>query len=318
MPTFPTDDCWQKVGDLKDFNAFMSQMKRHMEEMGISEEPEEEMCRYSPVHKPHPPKVYADGSYCDGNGYIYTADGKSVYPTRCGCYLRAKTRDHVAEYLNNIPLAGRSVVRNADEGRYAAATLFGQWSPGKTKGVILIGGSGLGKTVAGHRAVMYMIRHHQRGALYVSTRHVASDCLLLATDNAEKVKAEDRLTRVSSACRGDAIVFLDDLGRERLSDATTQRIAEYIDFLHERRAPAVFTSNFTGKFLGERYGTDVMSRLMDQSWLTVVKVDGHDKRIKPEAEPEAEPEQETHFQTMDEMFKPGWRDRESQDGARDA
>lgn len=298
-----SEDNWQKIGDAKEFTSFMAQMRGHMAEMGIPEEPEEEMCRYSPVHAPHTPKVYADGSYCDGSGYIYTADGKSVYPTRCGCYLRAKTRDHIAEYLNHIPLEGRSVVRNADESRYAAGLLLSKWQPGKTKGIIIIGGSGQGKTVAGHRAVMYLIRHYQKGALYVSTRHVASDCLLLATDNNEKPKAEDRLTRVWAACRGDAIVFLDDLGRERLSDATTQRIAEYIDFLYERRAPVVFTSNFPGKYLGERYGTDVMSRLMDQSWLTIVKVDGHDVRIKPDKQTE------TKFQTEEELFAPGWRER---------
>ena len=138
---------------------------------------------------------------------LFRSDGKSIYPTRCSCYRQWQTRDHIAEYLNHIPLDSRSIVRNANEGKYAAGVVMRMWTPATTKGIIVIGGSGQGKTIAGHRVVMHMIRHHQRGALYVSTRHVASDCLLLATDNDEKPKAEDRLTRVWAACTGDAIVL---------------------------------------------------------------------------------------------------------------
>ncbi len=308
---------WQRIGESKDFVKFLAQIEAHKAEMGIGDPPDIEPCEFSAPDRPHPPKIWPDGSYCDGGGFVYTPDGRSVYKKRCPCWIKAKQRDMLIDYGRMIPLEFRGVVREADDTKFACATAFSVWHPTKSPGLFLVGRSGIGKTVAAHRAAMRMIPHHGVGGYYISCRSVAADCSLLATDTTEKYRAEERLTRHILACRGRFVVVLDDLGRERQSEATIQRMCEYIDALYERRAPCVITTNIGGAEIKARYGADICSRLTDTSWVTAAVIRGEDLRLEKN-KPEAEPEQETHFQTMDEMFKPGWRERQSQDGARGA
>jgi len=295
-----TEDNWQIIGDAKAFKDFLAQMETHKIERGIGDPPDIEPCEFSPTHAPHPPKTWPDGSYCDGYGTVYAPNG-SVYPKPCPCLMEARGRDNQGGYLNHVGLEIRTKVRHANESQYACKDLFETWHPGKSPGVYLIGPSGVGKTIAGHRAVLKMISALALGGYYISARHVATDCSLLATDGNERYRAEERLTRHLFACRGRSIVMLDDLGRERHSDATAQRMSEYLELLYERRAPCAITTNLAGIQIGERYGTDILSRLCDASWLTPIVCEGKDLR-RPKNAPPVEPRQETHFQTEEEIF----------------
>jgi DNA replication protein DnaC len=283
---------------------FLAQMERHKAEMGIVDPLDIEPCRYSPANNPHEPKTWPDGSYCDGGGVVYSPDGRTVYPRPCPCYLQAKGRDNQMDYINHLGLEIRSKVRHADENQYACGDMFASWQPSKSPAIQLSGISGLGKTIAGHRAVLRLIVQHAMSAHYISARSVAVDCSLLATNTDERYRAEDRLTRYTLACRGRYIVMLDDLGRERQSDATTTRMCEYIDALYERRAPCIITTNLIGQQLQDRYGRDIISRMCDASWMTTIVCRGKDLR-----RPQNAPAQTTQFQTEDELFAPGWRER---------
>lgn len=291
-------DCWEKVGGSKGVEKFLASIEAHKAEMGITDPLDIEPCEFSSPQRPHSIKKWPDGSQCDGYGTVFAPDGRTVYSRPCPCWLKSKQRNYADDYISVIPIEFRKVVRHADMTKYACGKAFSAWHPNKSPGLYLCGNSGVGKTVAAHRAALMMINHYGLGAYYISCRNVASDCSILATDTSERYRAEERLTRHILACRGRSIVVLDDLGRERQSDATVSKMAEYIDALYDRRAPVVITTNLGGTEINTRYGRDITSRLIDTTWVTPVIVQGEDLRS-----PRNAPKQEIHFQTEDELFK---------------
>lgn len=243
-------------------------------------------CVYAPASKPHPPLEWPDGTFCDGGGHIYSADGKSVIPRPCPCMQKHRESRIAPKYMGQIPPVTREIVRHADMERYAAGQVRTEWTKA-VPGVILAGASGLGKTIAGHRLVFQMIGMHRVQALYVSTRRVSADCQSMAsTEDSERKAAGVRLGELLEICRSERIVFFDDLGREDGTPAVVKRIAQCIDALYERRAPCVFTTNFTSIELAARYGDDIASRLRDRSWIQAIKITGKDARLEQGTPPQ--------------------------------
>ena len=250
--------------------------------------PTPEQCREIPcecsVDHPHPPIQTSDGLQCDGYGNLYAANG-TVSTEKCPCWTARHKRSHADAYLCSLPENLKHTVENADEHRYAAAKLFAQWSPIKSNGVFLQGSYGTGKTVAGHLAMLKIIAQWDIPGTFFRTQTIAADCLALATNNDDRYSAEDRLAKVRRACTGKFIVFIDDLGRERESKATSDRMAAYLDMLYERRAHCVVVTGLSGKQIDARYGRHIASRISDDSWMTRVTSYGADLRITQESIP---------------------------------
>lgn len=238
-------------------------------------------CAFAPASNPHPPLEWPDGTFCDGWGNIYAADGKSVLPRQCPCKQQYRELRMAPKYMAQIPPVMRELVRHADMERFAAGQVRSEWTK-TVPGVVLAGASGLGKTIAGHRVVFKMIEMHKVNALYVSTRRISTDCQDMAsTDENEACAARERLSDLLEICRSEKIVYFDDLGREDGTPAVAKRISQCIDALYERRAPCVFTTNFNSIELAARYGDDIASRLRDLSWIQAIKITGKDARLEP-------------------------------------
>lgn len=235
-----------------------------------------EVCEFSPVDNPHPPMRW-NGWSCDGYGYLFD-ETLAVALRKCPCWRDAQSKNLVAIYRDQIPSEQRSIIDNANPAVGAAAVVNQRWTPRKSMGLALTGPCGVGKTVAGHLAMKQMVRDHEVGGVYISTRSIAAAVWAMATDEGDRGRAEKYLTKLAKVCRWKACVFIDDLGRERMSDAVTSKIAEYIDSLYERRAPVVITTNYHTEKLSMLYGPDIVSRLKDRSWITSIAVGGADMR----------------------------------------
>jgi DNA replication protein DnaC len=74
------------------------------------------------------------------------------------------------------------------------------------------------------------------------------------------------------------ILFLDDLGTEKVSDWVIETIYDLIDFRYCEALPTVITSNLGGQDLAKVFGTRVVSRLMGDGKKIVLG--GDDRRLK--------------------------------------
>jgi len=76
------------------------------------------------------------------------------------------------------------------------------------------------------------------------------------------------------------IIVIDDLGRERNSGTMPQYVADIIAAIYERRTRAIITTNLSSRQVGDRYGSEIRSRLLDSAWITPIRCTGDDLRIR--------------------------------------
>jgi hypothetical protein len=111
---------------------------------------------------------------------------------------------------------------------------------------------------------------------YLSARRIGMD----VTDSFQNPVAAERLARASEwAENPKAVLILDDLGREKETPAIAGRLASILAARYERRAPTLITSNLGPDAIGDRYGADIRSRLLDRRWMMIVPIRGEDARL---------------------------------------
>lgn len=268
------------------------------------EDCKDDPCMFAPARNPHRPYQWPDGKYCNGYGDVYgtNADGDvAVLCGGCPCWRKAKRIDMVAEYSSQMTLDYKCKVREARLDEHALGQVRAAFSF-QTRGTIFSGPVGTGKTIAGHWLIQRMIERYRMPGLYVSCRRIGEDCALLATETDQRWGAERRLANMLHGCRTNSIVFLDDLGRERLSDAVCEKICQAVDALYERSAPAVFSTNFSSDQIKARYGDDIYDRLFDKRWTTAIRITGTSARLEPSPEPKQQDWSELMAPKQEEVF----------------
>lgn len=185
-------------------------------------------------------------------------------------------------FMSQLPDAIREAVAKIDLERpeYAVHTMRQNWSqqPRYTRGCLLCSPPGRGKTVAACWSALRMIEIYRQPATFVHMPTYAN-YIGLGMDNSDTwervVQIEKRLEEENR------IIVLDDLGRERDSQATRDRAGLLVDFMWRRRARCVVTTNMRSTEFIERYGDYVSSRLLDRKWITPVVCNGPDNRLEP-------------------------------------
>lgn len=113
---------------------------------------------------------------------------------------------------------------------------------------------------------------HTRKALFWNTtellRSIKGD---FDKSPAERERAEERLME------HQGLLFLDDLGSERMSEWVAETFYLVINYRYNRMLPTIFTSNFGVADLAERIGDRTVSRIVGSS--DVVELQGPDRRI---------------------------------------
>lgn len=72
------------------------------------------------------------------------------------------------------------------------------------------------------------------------------------------------------------LLVIDDLGKERSTEWTKEKLYEIVNYRYERCLPMVFTTNLTSDELEERLGDATMSRIREMC--TPIKMVGKDMR----------------------------------------
>lgn len=144
-----------------------------------------------------------------------------------------------------------------------------EWLDTPKRSLYLTGKVGVGKTHTAWQAIRgYLGLHPQTRVVY----HRATSLLdtLRPGDDERKARALVR------ECQGTGLLFLDDLGAEKASEWTQERLYEVVDERYAWQRPMVITSNVPPKSLETQVGARVASRLAGAC--LVVPILGDDRR----------------------------------------
>jgi DNA replication protein DnaC len=139
-------------------------------------------------------------------------------------------------------------------------------APSEAGGLLLTGPVGTGKTWTAWAVYRHLVLSGWRGSFEAWSVPWLLEQLRPGGD-------PDVLDR----CRTCSLLLLDDLGAERLSGWTVDRLHLLVDGRYERVLPTVVTSNVPRRELADAVGDRVASRLLEDA--TVVALTGPDRRL---------------------------------------
>ena len=139
-----------------------------------------------------------------------------------------------------------------------------------TPGLFFTGPSGTGKSHL-MRAILHQMLAQERHILYTSVPFLLER---LRPDQRPDAPTMDRILQLHTTA--DCVAW-DDLGVEKPTEWTHERLYLLVDALYEAEKPLLITSNFAPEALTDRIGSRVMSRLLEMT--AVWAMDGPDARL---------------------------------------
>ena len=221
----------------------------------------------------------AESAECRGNGKwasVVRPDERGSYPTSAECPLCAK--DWLTAAIRGlVPPRFREPVEIP-----AAVT---EWAGlgGKAQGLYLTGQVGTGKTHAAWMAVASWCEatgtvprgeEHQE---YPYSRRTGPNIVFARmTDLLDDLRPGDAAVRTIRDCQHAALLAIDDIGAEKPSEWTQERIYSIVDHRYAHCLPLIVTGNLPPKQLGGQVGERAASRLAEMC--EVVAMTGTDRR----------------------------------------
>lgn len=140
------------------------------------------------------------------------------------------------------------------------------------KGFYIYGGVGSGKTHAAYALYRNALRVSDNIPKFWNTTELFRELRLdVSRQDCDKRMVEIELMN----CPG--ILFLDDVGAEKISDWVLETFYLIINKRYNDMLPIIFTSNYNIADLSERLGDRIVSRIVESC--NIVKLDGNDRRL---------------------------------------
>ena len=139
-------------------------------------------------------------------------------------------------------------------------------------GVYFFGESGVGKT----HMVCGLIKNFLKNGIDVMFLNTGDFLEKLREEFNKPNDEEESLFRTIMDFKG--VLVFDDIGAEKASDWTRERLYLIINKKYEDMIPMIFTSNCDMEILSARMGDRISSRIMGMT--DIIKVDGDDLRAK--------------------------------------
>lgn len=142
--------------------------------------------------------------------------------------------------------------------------------PTHRKGLYIHGNVGVGKTY-----IIYALANSQtlnfKQEVWNVTELLEDLRLEMDRDKYDKKRTQQYLLEFNG------VLFLDDIGAEKISDWVLEKLYMIINKRYEEMLPTIYTSNCTIQELAERVGDRIASRIVESCF--VIKKEGKDRRL---------------------------------------
>lgn len=203
---------------------------------------------------------------CDGDGWVIIQTRSGIVPDLARC-PRCLTRAIATDMAAMTPARFLRPVSLPDEVQAWAAHGL------QAQGLYLAGPVGTGKTHAAWMAVAAWchaaLTRPSNGRVIVTRMVDLLDSLRPGGDSCD----------VMGVCQNAALLVIDDLGAERPTEWTRERLYSIVDHRYANCMPLIVTGNLPPKILEQQTGDRVASRLAEMC--IVVPMTGEDRR-RPE------------------------------------
>jgi len=233
-------------------------------------------------------EAVAECPHCSGTGWRESQEGSGVLPCECRARLRLERALEAARIpprYRRCEFPGLDIGWSAKGGRrnetlWAAiqfAKAYCDEYPLKReegKGLLLMGGPGVGKT---HLVVALLKELIARGAdgLFVDYQE-----LLKQIQASYDTTARTAERHVMGPVLETEIVVIDDLGANRISDWVEDTINYLLNHRYSNRKPTLLTSNLSEGEFEDRLGIRVASRLREMCRLIWIDAEDYRKQMR--------------------------------------
>ena len=140
------------------------------------------------------------------------------------------------------------------------------------QGIYIHGGIGTGKT-----HIAYALNANSKDKAKLDSRFWNTTELLRELRLDFDRKPEDKEHEESELFNFRGLLFLDDIGAEKLSDWVLETFYLIVNKRYNEKLPTIFTSNMPIAELAERIGDRTTSRIVEMC--DIIKLEGKDRRI---------------------------------------
>ena len=212
-------------------------------------------------------------------GMLWTDENGIEYFT----FESKKSQDTIIfQFQNALDNAGMQRFKNLEYSKFTKLKEVGDrdikdlGDQTKTKGFLLWGNVGTGKTTLAIQIAFRAIADSRSVALYRWQDLLSKARATMNTDT------KDTLIDLVEPIKKADLFVLDELANKKRSNATDFETELFFDIVatrHGATSPMILTSNMSPKEIEQVYGSALVSRLLDRDYMEIIQFQGKDRRL---------------------------------------